>query len=328
MAHVVGAISMSHAPGASGWPDAPPMEQKNKLDHYHIRVAEYLDKARPDVVIAFLDDHFENLFRTLMPTFSIGIAAEHSGPAEFMAKALGYEGKMAVPSDPKLAEHLLGALIHKGFDVARQKEIEYGNNLMTPFKLIRPQLDLKIVPVFTNVFTPPLTTMKRAYSLGNAIREVVDNYPENMRVLFLATGGLSHWPPFWKTNSPKEDAFLQRMRRYQTEGKSVLLEDPHIFTDLAEYEIEMANKTLADPDSKHPLVNDAWDRRIMAAFEAADSDFLMSLTYKDIVQNGGHGANEILNWMEVMGAMNGQKAEIIGYEPVIEWICGMGYLVY
>jgi 2,3-dihydroxyphenylpropionate 1,2-dioxygenase len=97
---------------------------------------------------------------------------------------------------------------------------------------------------------------------------------------------------------------------------------------LAAYEIDVANKTLADPASEHPLVNDACDRRIMAAFEAADSDFLMSLTSEDVVQNGGHGANEILNWMAVMGAMNGQEAQIVGYEPVIEWICGMGYLVY
>jgi 2,3-dihydroxyphenylpropionate 1,2-dioxygenase len=36
----------------------------------------------------------------------------------------------------------------------------------------------------------------------------------------------------------------------------------------------------------------------------------------------------MLNWMAVMGAMGGAKADVIGYEPVKEWICGMGYIAY
>lgn len=328
MAKVVAAISMSHAPGASGWPDAPPPEMKQRLDDAHAEVARYLDAARPDLVIALLDDHFENHFRSLMPTFAIGIADSHAGPAEYMIKALGHHRQEVIPSDPKLGAALLTGLVHAGFDVARMGEIEYGNNLITPFKLIRPQFDLPALPFFTNVFSPPLTTTARAYALGEHMRRLVESYPQDLRIAFLATGGLSHWPPVWTENSPESDAFLQRMRRYQTEGRPVLADDPGIYDDLAKYEIEMAAKNQYPLNSDHPLVNADWDREVLNAFGRGDVGYFKSLTYDEIQQNGGHGGHEILNWLIVMGAMGGAAARVIAYEPVIEWICGMGYLVY
>jgi len=59
-----------------------------------------------------------------------------------------------------------------------------------------------------------------------------------------------------------------------------------------------------------------------------DKDGLFAMTFEEIEKQGGHGGHELLNWMAVMGAMGGAPARVLGYEPVIEWICGMGYLVY
>jgi 2,3-dihydroxyphenylpropionate 1,2-dioxygenase len=36
----------------------------------------------------------------------------------------------------------------------------------------------------------------------------------------------------------------------------------------------------------------------------------------------------VLNWAALMGAMNGRPAEIVGYEAVTEWICGMAFATY
>src|SRR5438093_1041727 len=83
----------------------------------------------------------------------------------------------------------------------------------------RPEVDLPVVPIITNVFTPPLPTADRCYELGQMIRRVALARPE--RVAVLATGALSHWPPFWMPDSPDDDEFLQRMRRFQTEGLHV-----------------------------------------------------------------------------------------------------------
>ena len=328
MARIVCGISLSHAPGVLGWPDAPEPGMRKRIADAHAECARRLDEAKPDVIVAFLDDHFENHFRNLMPTFAVGIAPSHSGPADYMMAALRFDEKAVIPSRPDLGELLLRGLVHAGFDPARMGEIEYGNNLMVPLKCIRPQYDIPVVPIYLNVFSPPLPSMARAYDLGVAVGKIVTSMPDDLRVAVLATGGLSHWPPVWTEGAPEDDQFLQRMRRYQTEGKHVAVEDPSLYSDLAAYEIEMASKKQWPLKHQHPLVNETWDREIITAFGNGDASFLRSCSYEDVEQGGGHGGHEMLNWMAVMGAMGGKPADVIAYEPVMEWICGMGYIAY
>jgi 2,3-dihydroxyphenylpropionate 1,2-dioxygenase len=79
---------------------------------------------------------------------------------------------------------------------------------------------------------------------------------------------------------------------------------------------------------QHPLINAHWDREIIEAFAQGDAEKLRAMTYDEVEEGGGHGGHEILNWIAVMGAMGGAPAHIVGYEPVPEWICGMGYIAY
>jgi len=328
MAKIVEAISMSHAPGAVGWADTPPQDQQDRLAQIHAHLRDRLTAAKPDLIIAFLDDHFENHFRTLMPTLSIGIAESHSGPADYMMEALLFDEKVTLPGRPDIAEEMLRKLIHAGFDVARMGEIEYGNNLLVPFKFIRPEFDIPVIPLFINVFTPPLTPYPRAYDFGMAVRAIVDELPDDLRVAFLATGGLSHWPPVWTEGAPENDTFLQRMKRYQTEGKGVLAEDPGLYSDLAQYEIDMMNANQWPLGFQHPLVNEHWDREILEAFANGDVAYFRNLSYEEVEERGGHGGHELLNWVALMGAVKGAAADYVAYEGVVEWICGMSYIAY
>ena len=328
MADSVCGSSLSHAPGVLGWPDAPEPAMRKRIADAHAECARRLDEAKPDLIIAFLDDHFENHFRNLMPTFAVGVAESHSGPADYMMEALKFEEKHVIPSDPKIAEHLLRELIKIGFDPARMGEIEYGNNLMVPLKLLRPQYDIPVVPIYINVFSPPLPSMARCFDLGAAVAKIVKALPGELRVAFLATGGLSHWPPVWTEGAPEDDQFLQRMKRYQTEGKHVAKDDPELYSDLAKYEIEMHAKMQWPLRHQHPLVNAAWDKEIIDAFGRGDVEYLRACTYEEVEEGGGHGGHEMLNWMAVMGAMGGMPAHVIAYEAVMEWICGMGYIAY
>jgi 2,3-dihydroxyphenylpropionate 1,2-dioxygenase len=328
MTQIVTALSMSHAPGVLGWADAPSKETKAKILGFHEECRRRLQEAKPDVIVAFLDDHFENHFRNLMPAFAIGVAPSHSGPADYMMEALKFEKKAVLPGMPEVAEQLLRGMIMRGFDVARMGEIEYGNNLLVPLAFIDPDFKIPVIPIYTNVFSPPLPTMARTYDFGATVRDTLEAIPGDLRVAFLATGGLSHWPPVWTEGAPEDDEFLQRMKRYQTEGKHVALEDPTLYSDLALYEIEMASKMQWPLRTQHPLVNAYWDREIMEAFGAGDAEMLRAMSFDSIEAEGGHGGHEILNWIAVMGAMRGAPADIIGYEPVMEWICGMGYIAY
>lgn len=328
MSKIVMAASLSHAPGVLGWPDAPSAQQQKSIADAHSAIAEAVERTKPDVFIAFLDDHFENQFRDMSPPFAIGVAPANRGPAEHWLEALKIDRAVSVPNHESLANHLLEGLLNKHFDVTRMGKLDYGNNLFVPMQLVRPQFDIPIIPVFTNVFNPPLPTMARAYDLGKGIGDLVEAFPEDLRVGLIASGGISHWPPFWTVNADESDPFIERMKRYQHEGPTYLENDPDLFTDLARYEHEMSAKAKWPFNGGFRLINEEWDREILNAFAKGDVDFLRRQTYESIERDGGHGGHEMLNWMALMGAMNGQPGKLLCYEPVMEWMCGMGYMLY
>jgi protocatechuate 4,5-dioxygenase, beta chain len=47
------------------------------------------------------------------------------------------------------------------------------------------------VPIYTNIFAPPLPQPRRFVALGRAIREMVENWPSDLRVAIIGTGHLS-----------------------------------------------------------------------------------------------------------------------------------------
>ena len=315
----VGALSVSHAPGILGWPDdVTDVEHKSVFEAFE-DLKETVEAAGPDVIIAFLDDHFENHFRSLMPSVSVGVADRHSGPGEHLLKLLKFDKPQSIDGAKELAEHILRTVVGDGIDAARMSSAEFGNNLMVPLKLIRPAGDIPIIPVYINVFTPPLITMERAYQLGAAVRKAVEGRPE--RVMFWATGGLSHWPPIWEPSRESND-FLARMKTFQNEGRSYLERDPDLWTDVGPYEIEMAQQ-MGDA-----CVSPDWDREFLRLLSAGDMAGLFAWTYDDVEKGGGHGGHEILNWMAVAGAMNGAPCEVLTYQPTPAWICGTGAVRY
>jgi len=327
MAKIVAGIGISHAPGALGWPDAPPGDVKGRVEQAAGHLGRRMIDARPDVIVALLDDHFENHFRSLMPTLAIGVADHHIGPAELWLEALRLDRQEIFPGAPDIAEALLRSCVAQGFDITRMGAIEYGNNLLVPWKIMHLGDPIPVIPVYFNVFSPPLMPYTRAVEFGRALKEAVDGLHSDLRVAFLATGGLSHWPPFWTDSSDKDDEFLQiRMKRFQTEGRPYLADDPRLYTDLAEYEIRLAHDNKWPANAEHPLVNDEWDREFLAALERGDEAYVAALSFEEVEREGGHGAHEILNWLALMGTMNAAPAQIVAYETVSDWICGMAFV--
>ena len=49
-----------------------------------------------------------------------------------------------------------------------------------------------VVPIAINVLQYPLPTAMRCYKLGQAVRRAIESYPEDLRVVVVGTGGLSH----------------------------------------------------------------------------------------------------------------------------------------
>jgi len=49
-----------------------------------------------------------------------------------------------------------------------------------------------IIPLQVGVLQFPIPTAKRCFNLGKALRKAIESYPEDLKVVIVATGGLSH----------------------------------------------------------------------------------------------------------------------------------------
>ena len=47
------------------------------------------------------------------------------------------------------------------------------------------------MPIYTNIFAPPLPQPKRFVELGRTIRQLVEAWPDDRRVAIIGTGHLS-----------------------------------------------------------------------------------------------------------------------------------------
>lgn len=288
-------VANRYTTGAIGFPETAQPDARERTEKASKALGKTLSDAKPDVIFAFLDDHFENFYRNHMPTIAVSIADYHEGPADQWMEPLRIKTKTRFPGSPKTAEHLITSLVGQGFDVSRTGPVEYGNNLLMPWVLMEADLpsDVAIVPIFLNVFTPPLMRYSRAYALGEACRVAAETLPDDVRVAFLCTGGLSHWPPYWsptQAGDPPEDKFLALMKEYQTVGKSVLQRVPDLFVQFDEYEVEMAKKNEYPLNAKHhPLVNAEWDQKFMDKVCGGDAEWLKALTYEEVEEEAGHG---------------------------------------
>lgn len=73
-------------------------------------------------------------------------------------------------------------------------------------------------------------------------------------------------------------------------------------------------------------VNEEFDRRILDQACALDIDAIASLTNEEILEDGGNGAMELRNWVVTMAAVQADAAELLEYQPVPQWVTGLGFV--
>jgi protocatechuate 4,5-dioxygenase beta chain len=73
-------------------------------------------------------------------------------------------------------------------------------------------------------------------------------------------------------------------------------------------------------------VNEAFDQGIIRMVKDRAFDEFYGLSDDYILREGGNGGMEIRNFGVAMGAVPYQSAELIEYQPVPEWVTGLGFL--
>jgi hypothetical protein len=197
------------------------------------KITEVLDAADPDIVIIIGDDHKEVFQDDNMPALSI-----------YWGQTLPYKptGIMKWKYDPKIkpdywywqdereypvasefARRLIGDLMERDFDPAHSQfympDQGMSHSYGYVYRRIMTNKVYPIIPVNINTYFPPnQVTPLRAYKIGKAIREAVEAWPEDLRVVVMATGGLSHFV----VDEEFDRAFLELMEKGGPEGHAEL----------------------------------------------------------------------------------------------------------
>jgi protocatechuate 4,5-dioxygenase beta chain len=135
------------------------------------------------VVVMVSNDHLLNWPINNVPEYTVGIAEEHVGPADWFDEWLGME-KYRVPGHASLARFIVNEAGRRRLSLAWLREMQFDDGISVPTHYLNPHART----------VPPIPTPERAYEVGRVLRDVVRAYPGPERIAVVATGGLSHEP--------------------------------------------------------------------------------------------------------------------------------------
>ncbi len=193
MAKVIGMVTTSHVPSI-GNAFAKGLENSEYWSPFFDGfkpIREWLAANTPDLVVVFYNDHGLNFFLDTMPTFSVGAANEYVNEDE----GWGIPTLPAFKGNAELSWKLIEGLIAHDFDIATCQKMKVDHAFTLPLKLLWPQeaqCPVQTIPICINTVQFPLPSARRCLNLGRTVGEIINGWDENLKVLVVGTGGLSH----------------------------------------------------------------------------------------------------------------------------------------
>jgi aromatic ring-opening dioxygenase catalytic subunit (LigB family) len=194
VASLVGGLGCSHAPSIGAVYDRKQTDEAGWKPLFDSIAAggRWVSEQAPDALVVIYNDHMDELWLDNWPTFTIGVADQF----EIADEGFGPRAFPPVPGHPKLALHLASALVADGFDLSVMREQVVDHGILSPLPMLDQDAGkgwaVPIVPVGVNVVWDPLPSPRRCWELGRALGEAIRSYEEDVRVVVIGTGGLSH----------------------------------------------------------------------------------------------------------------------------------------
>ena len=193
MAYVSASVYTSHVPAIGAALD----QGKTQEPYWQPLFAGYefskqwMQEAKPGVIILVYNDHATAFSLQMIPTFAIGTAAEFR-PAD---EGWGPRPVPMVQGHPELASHIAQSVILQDFDLTIVNEMDVDHGLTVPLSLMCGQptaWPCPVIPFAVNVVQYPVPRGQRCFQLGQAIRRALDEYDEDLNVQIWGTGGMTH----------------------------------------------------------------------------------------------------------------------------------------
>jgi gallate dioxygenase len=193
MARIIGAVASSHTPTIGFALDRQKQDDPawSPIFDAFAPAQKWLAEKKPDVLFIIFNDHVTSFFFDHYSPFTLGIGESY---------AVADEGGGPRPLPPvkghaALAHHIGTSLMADEFDLSFFQGRPLDHGCFSPLSLLWPherEWPAAIVPLQVGVLQFPIPTAKRCYKLGQALRAAIESYPEDLRVVIVGTGGLSH----------------------------------------------------------------------------------------------------------------------------------------
>jgi 2,3-dihydroxyphenylpropionate 1,2-dioxygenase len=302
VSEITGLVAMSHSPFATMLPPADASQPGGRFMADAARVAGAVARLAPDAVVVIGPDHFHANFYDMLPPFILGVE-EAEGFGDFGTRS----GPLPVAAE--LAWPLRDALAGAGFDLALSYALTVDHGVVQSYDVVCGG-GIPLVPLVVNTAAPPLPSMERCAALGAALGAAIRRADFPGRVLLIASGGLSHWLP---SNDPRDPSLAAERRSSVIHGRK----DVRAVAAAREPAVRAMG---GDPNAH---VNAEWDAWFLKQLAGGDLTAITALGDAGLEENAGRGGHEIRTWLVGLAAV---AAPLVwtSYEPVPEWITGMG----
>ena len=249
------------------------------------QLAKAVAEYNPTLVLYFGPDHMRAL-AGIAPCFTVVESA--TGYGDWGTPAERYQ----VPKDLAVAlgEHLATS----GIDIAMAPELRLDHGFgQSTHDLFGSLSAVPLIPIVINCVDRPIPTAARTAALGTAAGTFLrSQVPPAERVLVIGSGGISHAPP----------SLVPGARDLTEADRQKLITD------------NIARAAEA--------INPEWDQGFLDQLGSDTWHELADLTSDDLAPAGTGGA-EVRTWIAAAFAA-GTPLPTVVYEPVTEWITGMG----
>ena len=278
------------------------------------RVGEAVDNVRafvrqfdPELVVLYAPDHYNGFFYKQMPPFCL--AAEAHSVGDFGSGA----GPLLV--DTVAAKALAQGVLDRGVDLTISARMTVDHGFVQPLEVLFGCIDrVPVVPVFVNGVATPLGPVGRIRALGTAIGQAASELDK--RVLYLASGGLSHDPPV-----PVLEGAPPRVADALIEGYPPTPEQ----RARGEERVAQAGRDYVAGSSTMIPINPVWDNQLLDLLEKGKLAEFDSWAPQWMASEGGGSAHEVRTWIAAfasLAATGPYELKSRFYEAIPAWIAG------